>query len=533
MRKKILLLGSVGLAMSSLTVTGCGRSTSKDDTYTDGKLNIYLRNLYFGEYKGGGAYLNRIADKFNVNLTMESYDNEQNWERDVTKDITDPPDVFHANITNYNFATTYKDWAKEEVIKPLPSNLSKWPNIKKLIDNTTNINALTLNGKVYGIPISKNTSDFNNPFSPFTYIYRRDWAKKWGVYQENDEYTWAQFEALLQAFVDHLDPNKGQYALGDVEWGFPSVTNFYKTSPHCFAYDEATNKFVNNYTTQDYINGIEKTKEFCSSAKKYYYPSQNTLFDGDMRKYYDAGKIGVFYENISYSNYCAVRDEIMLNFPELTEEELNERTAIMKVKGPDGKYALEGTDNWFSMTLFDNRISDAKQEKVLDILDWLLSPEGTEFAVYGIEGYDYMKDPVTGKITINEEAWYDTDGNPIEKNNGATYLRYMASLGYDLIDKNPQRDVDAVEALAKWEGEMKTALSSNKLRIFKEKDEVMWLDTRNKSMFQEGMRSEANKCAMQYAYGNGIYTIDEFKSKVSGYPWTEVLNEINKELHKI
>ena len=535
MRKKILLMGTLGLTLSSLSVTGCGRSTTKDDSYDEeGNLRIELRNLYFGEYQGGGEYLKRITNKFKVNFSFESYSNEQNWERDVTNQITDPPDVFHANITNYNFATTYKDWAKEEVIKPLPQDLSKWPNIKSLIENTSNIDALTLNGRVYGIPIAKNTSDPDIKFSPFTYIYRRDWAKQWGVYQENDEYTWAQFEDLLAAFVSHLDSNKDQYALGDVEWGFPSVTNFYKQSPHCYAYDAVNDKYVCNYTTPEYLEGLQKSREFCSSSKKYYYPSQNTLFDGDMRKKFDAGKIGVFYENISYSNYVAIRNEIMQNFSGLTPEELNDRTAIMKVRGENGKYALEGTDNWFSMTLFDNRISDKKQEKVLDVLDWLLSPEGTEFAVYGIEGYDYMKDPDTGKITINESSWFNPeDGSPIVKNNGATYLRYMASLGYDLVDKNPQRDVDAVDTLSAWEAQMKTALNSNQLSVFKEKDEVMWLDTFSKSLYSEGMRSDANKYAMQYSYGNGIYTIDEFKGKFNTSTWNTVLNEINRALHKI
>ena len=218
MRKQILLFGTLGLTLASVTLTGCGKK-GKSDTYDkDGNLIINLRNLYFSDYTGGGEYLKRLEKKFQVSLTFENYQDE-NWQAQVTSQIKggDLPDVFHSNVTNYNFVNTYKKWAKENVTKALPEDLSKWPHLKHVLDNTTNIDALKVNGRLYGIPIAKNTSDFSIKFSQFTYLYRRDWAKKWGVYQENDEYTWEQFKALLDKFVQKLYKNKNQYALVDVE----------------------------------------------------------------------------------------------------------------------------------------------------------------------------------------------------------------------------------------------------------------------------------------------------------------------------
>ena len=532
MRKQILFLGAMGLVVSSFSIAGCGKKTKTDTYDKDGNLMIHLRNLYFNDYQGGGEYLKRLEKKFKVSLSFENYQDEQ-WQTQVTSQIKggDIPDVFHSNVTNYNFVNTYKKWAKENVTKPLPEDLSRWPYLKNVLDNTTNKDALLINGRLYGIPIAKNTSDFSITFSQFTYLYRRDWAKQWGVYQENDEYTWEQFEALLAAFTNHLDKSKNQYALGDVEWGFPSITNFYKSVPHCFAYDEVTDKYVNNYLTDEYITGLEKSKEFAGRDKGYYYPSQNTLQTGDMRKEFMNGRIGVFYENISYANYWAIRDGIMdIVKGAYTEQQLDDVTAIMKVRGPDGKYALEGIDNWYSMTLFDKRISDAKLEKILDILDWLLSPEGTELAVYGIEGYDYLKDPETGKIELIPESWHDSDGKPIDKKNGANYVRYLVTLGNDTLSINPSTDWHIANYLDDWEAEMKTAYANNELRIFKEKDEVMWLDTQLKSLYSENIRSGANKVAMQYTYSQ--ISLDTYKGSF-GYPWGDVLNEINTTLHKI
>ena len=61
----------------------------------------------------------------------------------------------------------------------------------------------------------------------------------------------------------------------------------------------------------------------------------------------------------------------------------------MKVKGEDGKFHLEGSENWFSMTFFNYDISDTKMEKILDIMNYLLDEEGTKLAIYGKENYSW------------------------------------------------------------------------------------------------------------------------------------------------
>jgi len=528
MRKQILLLGSVGLVLSSLSLSSCGAREMKGDSYDkDGKLQISMRHLYFDEYTGGGYYQDYLEDKFKVHIDFQGY-TYANWAEQVSGQVNGDscPDVFHSNVTSYNFVNTYCTWAKDEILKPLPEDLSKWPNLESVLGKLTNIDALKIDGKLYGIPIAKNTEDFSTNFSPFTYLYRRDWAKEFGVYKENDEYTWAEFENLLKVFSQRLDRSKNQYALCDVEWGYPSITNFYKQVPHCFAQDE-TGKYVNNYTTDEYIAGLGKSNEF--QRQGYYYPSPNTLRDGDARSLYCSSKIGVLYENVSYSNYKATRDKIAELNPAQDINFVNDATAIMKIKNEDGKYCLEGTDNWFSMTLFDYKISDTKLEKILDIIDWLLGEEGTLYATYGEEGYDYTKDPVTGEIQLVNDHWYDSEGKPIERQSGPKALRYMASLGYDTLATDPTVEKYAIDYLNDWEAEMKAAAAEGKLKVLKETDEVMWLDTPSKSRYSETMRSNALLAAMSVCLGT--MSVSTFKSSF-GYPWSDVLNEINTALKK-
>ena len=150
MRKSILLLAATSMALGLLTLGGC--SNSKKDKYTkDGKLMVSMRNLYFSSYKGGDSYIEEVENKFKLKFSFETYD-WANWETQVTGSINgqNMEDVFHANIDSYNFATTYKFWAEEELVKPLPDDMSKWPNIQHVLENTSNIESLKVDGKLYG-----------------------------------------------------------------------------------------------------------------------------------------------------------------------------------------------------------------------------------------------------------------------------------------------------------------------------------------------------------------------------------------------
>ena len=526
MRKSILLLAATSMALGLLTITGC--DYGKKDKYTkDGKLIVSARNLYFSGYAGGDSYLDKIEKDFKVHFEFKTYDWSK-WSQQVNTSVQGLTidDIFHANIDSYNFANTYKDWAENEVIKPLPKDLSKWPKIQELINNTSNIDALKIDGRLYGIPIAKNTSDYSTSFSPFTYIYRRDWAKQLGVYQENDIYTWEQFTTLLDAFKEYLAPYN-KYALADIEWGYPSIPNFYKQVPHCFAQD-STGKYVNNYTTDKYCEGLQEARRFKDNG--WYHPDQNSAQDGEMNKKYYGNQVGVLYENLSYSNFWDLKDQLRQTNVDTPGFNIDDAMAIMKIKGTDDKYALEGTDNWFSMTFFDDRISDKKMNLILDLMNYLLDEEGTRFSVFGFENFDYKM--VDGKPEIIEEAWpKDKNGEYAEKKNGARYLRYLVSLGYDTYEYDPLTDKTIVEYLNDWEDEMKTQKEAGNLKVLKETSEVMWLTTPKKSKSAGIMRSTALLDAMKFIYRtDGYATINDFKAKFDNATWRDVLAEINKAL---
>lgn len=529
-KSTIAILLMLVLVASVFSFVACDQ---QDDEYDEnGNLKISIRNLYFDSWSGGDAYLEQIEEDFGVSLKLSSY-SWQDWDSQVTGAINgnNMSDVFQYDLDSYNYASTYLEWVEGEVLKPLPEDMSKWPNLQKVINSISSIEHLKIDGKLYCLPIIKNPVDTEDAYSPFTYVYRRDWAKELGVYQENDIYTWEQFETLLNAFYTAKCQSGDFYALVDVEWGFPSVTNFYKTAPHCFAVDSNGN-YVNNYTTAEYQQGLAKAKEYI--ANNIYGYDQYNAKAGDPAERYYAGRVGVFYENLSLSNYTTLRKKLAANPAYNTLEKLDDATAIMKVMSPDGMYCLEGNENWFSATMFNADISDEKMEKVLDILEWTLSEEGTMMATYGFEDYDYIKN-ADGTVTLTEAGWEKdpTTGKYIEKLNGAKFLRYLVTLGYDINANDPLVDKHALQIINDWYAFMDEQNAAGKLRILEEDPAVKWLSTPKKDDNSGQLLSGANTLVVQYTYGkSSLTTIDAYLNAFNTKAWNETLAEINSTLGK-
>ena len=532
---KLFVVGLAAL-LSTGALAGCGNNGSEYDE--SGRLILKLKNVYFDTWDGTDTYTEMLNEKFNVKITPSNYDYE-NWDEMVNTAINgnNLTDVIHFNLKAYNYGSTYERWVRDDMIKALPDDLSKWPRIQDLISKVSNVDALRINGHLYGIPILNDISNPNKDFSNFTYVYRRDIAKaidaenagKAGytpVYKEGDVYTWAEFDRLIKAFKVYAGKQKEKISvMVDEDWGFPSVTNFYKDVPHCFAKDE-TGKAINAFTSDKYIAGLEKAKEFVSEM--YYSPDQFTFTANRAKETYLGGRAYILYDNYSLANYITLRKSFKKNNKTVN---LDDGTALLKVMGPDGNFALEGTENWFSMTMFNYDIDNEKMEKILDIIDYLLTEEGTRLAIYGKEGYDY--NIVDGKVELTEQGWEKgSDGQYGPKINGAKYLRYMATLGNDTKSYDPYTEMDAFNIINDWSNEMAKAKNAGKLRIVKEPADIDWMSTPTKNDRTESILADANNFALKYAFDE-LKTIEAYKAKFDEIVyWERILNEINEKLGK-
>lgn len=537
---KVLFGACLSALLSIGALAGCTGNKSGADKYDKkGRLILELKNVYFDQWDGSDTYTETLNDKFGVKITPSNYD-YNSWDDMVNVAINgnNLTDVFHFNLKAYNFGSTYEKWVDGMIVKALPEDMSAWPNIQNMLSHVSNLDSLKYDGKLYCIPIMNDIVNYEKDFSNFTYVYRRDWAKQidemnkdvpgWQkVYKEGDVYTWEEFERLVDAFklnIKTITKSEQACALVDEAWGFPSVTNFYKDVPHCYAKDD-DGKAINAFTSNKYENGLKKAKEFVDND--WYSKDQFNFQDTKANDLYRGGQAAILYDNFSLSNYSKLREQMR------REENLDDATAFLKVKGPDGKFALEGTENWFSATLFNYDISDTKMNKILDIIDFLLSEEGTRMAIYGQEGYDY--NIVDGKVELTEKGWEKgSDGKYAPKVNGAKYLRYMATLGNDTKSYDPYTDLKTYGILESWFNEMKQAKTNNQLRVVKEPADIDWMSTPTKNDETEGLLEEANTLALKYCYASKpVTSIEAYENEFKkNSMWEKVLKEINEGLGK-
>ena len=541
MKHTKLLYGMCATVLLSLSsLVGCKGNNGEDTYDKDGRLILNLKNVYFDTWQGEDTYTDMINEKFDVKIKASNYD-YNSWDTMVNTAINgnNLTDSIQFNLKAYNFGSTYESWVDFGMLKALPDNMSKWPNLKKMLDNISNIDALKINGKLYGIPIANDINNPNKDFSNFTYVYRRDWAKKIDemnagkagyipVYKEGDVYTWDEFTRLCDAFNTNIKTLSGMSqasVLVDEKWAFPSVTNFYKDAPHCYAKD-SSGKAIANFASENYLQGLEVAKDFVSN-KKIYSQDQFNFADNKANELYIGGQAAILYDNYSLANYIKLR-KLFKASQKLVN--LDDGTAFLKVKGPDGKFALEGTENWFSMTMFNADISDKKLEKILYILDYLLTEEGTRLAIYGKEGYDYSI--VDGEVVLSEQGWEKDSmtGQYATKTNGAKYLRYMATLGNDTKSFDPFTEKDAFNLLNAWQEEMKTAKANNQLRVVKEPSDISWMSTEAKNDKTEGLLNDANTAVLKYCFDK--ISFDTYKKEFESNNWKKVLDEINAKLGK-
>ena len=508
----------------------------------EGRLKLNLRNLYFDMWCGEDPYTKLINDKFGVSIRSSGF-SYGSWNEEVQNSINgnSMADAFNFNLTGHNSPNTYKKWVKEGKLKALPDNLDSWPNIKKLINSATNIEYLKVDNKLYGIPVMNDISQPENSFHNFTYVYRRDWAKqidemnagKAGyepVYKEGDVYTWEEFNRLCEALNTNLktitDSNRAD-VLVDESWGFPSVANYYSDYYGCFAKD-SDGKAIINYTSDKYLAGLEIAKGMAYNKKIY---SQDQIFFqiDDASNQYLSNRAAILFDNQSIANYTKLRKMFKRNNRNMSQQELDDGTAFLKVKGPDGKFVVQSEENWFSMTMFNNNISDEKLNKILDILDYLLSEEGTRLAVYGKEGYDY--NIVNGEVVLTDEGWEkDAEGNYVTKENGAKYLRYMVTLSYDTKAYDPYTDLSAYNLMSDWVNEMKEAQENGQLRIISEPGDIAYLSTPTKDEKVDSLEEEALSNVYKYCFDR-VKSVDAYKQLFDNNDsWQTMLQEINDRL---
>ena len=111
------------------------------------------------------------------------------------------------------------------------------------------------------------------------------------------------------------------------------------------------------------------------------------LFDRELLSV--AGRAGIVLEAAGTHNVPRRFYTYGNNFP---DRDPHEDVMLATLLGTDGNYHQRCLINMWGAFMFSPRITDAQLERVLDILDWLASPEGNTVSNMGVYGVDWERD---------------------------------------------------------------------------------------------------------------------------------------------
>mgnify|MGYP001098585643 CR=1 FL=1 len=248
---------------------------------------------------------------------------------------------------------------------------------------------MTINGAQYAHPCLRNNPEYDY-MSGMSWMYRRDWAKALGLYQEGDIYTWDEWVALNKAFVEQDPGGNGAgktIGMGTELFYFPNAFGIYQPSAEYGygAFSPKDGEYVWTAARPETLEGLMIAKDLYDQG--IIWPDNPLGQTPDDT--YKAGLMGSVFNNFDVGRVHSMRKALKENFPDIDE---NEAGALAFVIGPDGTMWCKQSQCYWGAVVMSANIGEAKMTRWLDMLDWMLSEEGTYFRAYGIEGTDWEYD---------------------------------------------------------------------------------------------------------------------------------------------
>ncbi|MCR8632161.1 extracellular solute-binding protein [Paenibacillus radicis (ex Xue et al. 2023)] len=385
MKKKIAL--TVSCLLLTGTIAGCSGGQVVDKKEAAGgkavandlgeKMTI---NLMTRSYAGGGwppnhPIIEELNKKLNIDLKIEWVPSANYPEKlNVLAAANNFPDVFY--MTN----TEYVKWQERNVFMDVKPELSKYPNITKYIPEVS-LQHFNPKDKYYGIP-------FYYQEARDSLAMRKDWLDKLGLKAPE---TIDEFYEVTKAFATKdPDGNGKQDTVGfSMEISPGGAFGFKGTANYLTASFGLANKWkLDNGKLVPMQVQSKELKDFIGFMRKAYaegvldkdFP---ILKSRDSLNKLEAGKSGVANVN-PQQLYIETLPPLMKVDPKA------ELVQILPPKGPSGKSGMPG-DPTSDKIVINSKLDPKKQQRILKMMDYLLSDEGYDLVKHGIEGVHYKK----------------------------------------------------------------------------------------------------------------------------------------------
>lgn len=355
---------------------------------------------------GPDQFYNYLEKRFNLSIKPVKI----NWD-DYAQKIAiwastfQLPDIFSMDAVGTNY---YRNWVKQELIKPVPEDLSRYPLLAGYL-NKPDIQAFKEDGKLYFIPRSLYDS-IKYCVQDRNVFYRWDLAREAGIRKEPE--TWEEFGDTLKAIMAEDPEQKNVQGLTFVNPKHISGLFWLYSNPAA-ASDGSGNDYKWIWEEGRYIPAV-----FSRNAL----PSLENL-----RGMYDRGIIdqnavsnkgAQGYEMFATGRASAILMNGYGNLDTMVAGRWNETYPGKKLtdcikRAPDfpatdGRRYQPVFKTFWSESYFSSQVGDKKLERILSLYDYMLSPEAKEFYRFGREDADFVKEgdqiiPLISREELNKK----------------------------------------------------------------------------------------------------------------------------------
>ena len=331
------------------------------------------------------------------------------------------PDVF-ATLTlssnDTNDSATFVDMIETGAIRPLPQDLSSFPNVEQLLKSVSYTQYT--DGRFYAIP----RVSFSDPILSATdaaMLVRRDWMENLGL---QDPQSFQEFAELAAAFA-HDDPD-GNGIDDTLGYNVNSLSALGKwvmlgIAPQCNVYSwvEEDSRFVPSWATEDFKNVVSAYRLLYETGgldPDFFTKSPFTAVED-----FASGRLGALEYKSSPSALKGVKDK----WDAMNDKSFEECVDVLPIfPAADGVRYSNSSSTFWSESYLSAAADDAKTQRILALWEFLLSDEGRELCRFGIRDVDYR---ITSDGTY--EYLLDTSG---EAPGTALFQKYPSlSLFYD------------------------------------------------------------------------------------------------------
>lgn len=295
------------------------------------------------------------------------------------------PDIFTTNLPDVDMQL-YLSWAKQGIVRALPDDMSKFPNIAPYLDSP-DVQALKVDGKFYTYP-RYNYPNIDGWMPDRAILVRKDWMEKLGL---KDPQNFGEFKALLKAFVTQ-DPNgNGKQDEIGLE-GHGAMSHYLD-----FAFTSTLPQAATNYWVKENDKWIPHymSAKFPKMLEQWRSLYQEGLLDKDFSIYkndegtdvFTQGRSGALVFSVSPGHLKSLSDKWTQYNP---NSKFSDNVKMLPLWPDDqGKRYHFVMPTYWSESYFSAQVDDKKMERIMYLYDYLASPEGSRLTRYGIEGVDY------------------------------------------------------------------------------------------------------------------------------------------------